>query len=49
MCGEGNEYGHPDLIVVERLEKAGVSVLRTDLEGSIIICSDKKEVYRLTK
>ena len=49
MCGEGNEYGHPDSVVVERLQKANVSVLRTDLEGSIVICSDKKEVYRLTK
>ncbi len=49
MCGEGNEYGHPKPEILERLEKANVKVLRTDLEGSIIICSDKKEVYRPTK
>ena len=49
MCGEGNEYGHPKPITLERLEKANINVLRTDLEGSIIICSDKKEVYRPTK
>lgn len=49
MCGEGNEYGHPKPEILERLEKANVNVLRTDLEGSIIICSDKKEVYRPTK
>jgi beta-lactamase superfamily II metal-dependent hydrolase len=49
MCGEGNEYGHPKPIILERLEKAKIAVLRTDLEGTIIICSDKKEVYRLTK
>jgi competence protein ComEC len=45
-CGAGNEYGHPDQVVLDRLKKANVSVLRTDLEGTIIICSDKKEVYR---
>jgi competence protein ComEC len=49
MCGEGNEYGHPKPEILERLEKANINVLRTDLEGSIIICSDKKEVYRPTK
>ena len=49
MCGEGNEYGHPKPEILERLENAKVKVLRTDLEGSIVICSDKQEVYRLTK
>ena len=49
MCGEGNEYGHPKPSILERLENAGLEILRTDLEGTIIICSDKNEVYRLTK
>ena len=48
MCGTGNEYGHPDQIVLDRLAAANIPVLRTDLEGTIIICSDKKEVYRPT-
>ena len=47
MCGEGNEYGHPKPEILERFENANVEVLRTDLEGSIVICSDKQEVYRL--
>lgn len=47
--GEGNRYGHPTQEVLDRLAEANVPVLRTDLEGTIIICSDKKEVYRLTK
>jgi competence protein ComEC len=46
MSGGGNEYGHPDKVVVDRLTAAGVEILRTDLEGTIVICSDKKEVYR---
>lgn len=33
--GENNRYGHPDPIVVERLEKSGTKVLRTDINGSI--------------
>ena len=49
MCGTDNEYGHPDKVVVDRLEEANVKILRTDLEGTIVICSNKKEVYRLTK
>ena len=49
MCGEGNEYGHPKPGILERLENAGLEILRTDLEGTIVICSDKNEVYRLTK
>lgn len=47
-CGKGNKYGHPHDSVLERLTNAGVEILRTDLEGTIIICSDKTEVYRLT-
>lgn len=47
-CGAGNSYGHPHDVVVERIEKANVPILRTDLEGTIILASDKNEVYRLT-
>ena len=47
-CGEGNSYGHPHDNVLERYQKHEIDVLRTDLEGTIIICSDKNEVYRLT-
>ena len=47
-CGAGNGHGHPTQVVLDRLEQEKVKILRTDLEGTIIICSDKKEVYRLT-
>ena len=47
-CGKGNSYGHPHAETVEKLGKAGVQILRTDEEGTIILCSDKKEVFRLT-
>ena len=47
-CGEGNSYGHPHDEIIELLEKNGVEILRTDIEGDIILCSDKTKVYRPT-
>lgn len=32
-----NKYGHPSLRVIKRLERAGVSILRTDQMGDILI------------
>ena len=34
-AGRGNRYGHPAPAVIERLERAGVQVLRTDRSGNI--------------
>ncbi len=34
-CGANNKYGHPNEDVVERLERRGVKIRRTDLEGTI--------------
>ena len=36
-CGAGNAYGHPDGRTLARLEQAGAEILRTDLEGDIVI------------
>ena len=47
-CGEGNSYGHPTQEVLDRLDNANVPFLRTDFEGTIILYSNKNEVYRLT-
>lgn len=33
--GQDNDYGHPTQTVLDRLEKAGIWVLRTDLSGTI--------------
>jgi beta-lactamase superfamily II metal-dependent hydrolase len=40
FCGADNSYNHPNLKVVERLESGGTKVLRTDLEGDIVIASN---------
>ncbi len=47
-CGEGNSYGHPHDVVVKRIEAENIPILRTDIEGTIILVSDKNEVKRLT-
>lgn len=38
--GEDNKYGHPSPLVLENLEKYGIKVLRTDIDGDIKILSD---------
>ena len=39
-AGADNPYGHPSREVLERLEKAGVRVLRTDRHGSVHVWTD---------
>lgn len=36
-CGRGNRHGHPRRETLERLEGAGVQVLRTDLLGAVTV------------
>jgi len=40
--GKDNTYGHPHQEVLETLEKYGIRILRTDLDGDIKIISDGK-------
>jgi len=44
-CGYENEYGHPGEDVLYRLKKNNTSVLRTDLNGNIVIGSDGEKLY----
>jgi len=37
--GAGNRYGHPNSETLERLEKAGADIYRTDLQGTVVIRS----------
>ena len=39
-CGAGNKYGHPAEQTLARLQKAGVKIYRTDLNGDVAIVSD---------
>jgi competence protein ComEC len=39
-AGEDNPYGHPSPQLLERLEKAGVRILRTDRDGAVHVLTD---------
>jgi len=40
--GKNNSYGHPHQEVLDILNKYGIKILRTDLDGDIKIISDGK-------
>lgn len=40
-AGESNRYGHPSPEVLERLEKTGAKIFRTDKDGTISIIPEK--------
>lgn len=39
-CGLDNSYGHPHAEVVNRLKKAGVTIYRSDANGTVVITTD---------
>lgn len=39
-CGEGNDYGHPHIEVLEAVKAIGAEIYRTDKQGSIVAVSD---------
>jgi len=43
-CGEGNKYGHPRPLLLDRLEAAGITVYRTDVHGTVVFRTDGKEL-----
>lgn len=48
-CGKDNSYGHPTDTVLSRLQDAGATVFRTDLQGDIVCRSDGKNVAIATE
>ena len=44
-CGKGNDYGHPHKKAVDRWEKTGTTLLRTDQCGTITVSSDGTNYY----
>ncbi len=43
-AGVGNKFGHPNKVILDRLEENHISVLRTDRAGAIILQSDGKVI-----
>ena len=46
-CGTGNKYGHPNQSTLDRYEAHGMTVYRTDLEGTIVYVSNGAEFTRV--
>ena len=45
--GKDNSYGHPDAKIIDYWQNRGVTVLRTDEDGALLIKTDGKEgIYR---
>lgn len=47
-CGQGNDYGHPHKVTIDKLEKAKVRIYRTDRNGTVTLTSDGSS-YRIEK
>lgn len=45
--GEKNKYGHPHKEILDRLEKFGIKIFRTDLNSMIKIKSDKENQVKI--
>jgi len=44
MCGKNNSYNHPNLKVADRIKSTDAEILRTDLDGDIVIISDGNNI-----
>lgn len=44
QCGEGNSYGHPKDVTLEKLHKIGATIYRTDLDHTIKLISDGNNI-----
>ena len=39
-CGVDNSYGHPHAETMARLKEAGVTIYRSDADGTVVIATD---------
>ena len=44
-CGKNNDYGHPHRELLSLLSDHNVQVLRTDLNGTVTVFSDGKDIF----
>ena len=45
MVGKDNDFGHPNLRIIKRLERAGARIFRTDGVGTVKLKSDGMKVW----
>ena len=46
-CGAGNSYGHPSAQTLETLMSLGVTVFRTDIDGTVKLQSDGTNITQI--
>lgn len=44
-CGMGNDYGHPNKATLDTLKQANSHILRTDINGNVIIKTDGSNLF----
>jgi beta-lactamase superfamily II metal-dependent hydrolase len=44
MVGKDNSYGHPHQETIKKLTAAGVKILRTDQNRTVVICTDGSNI-----
>ncbi len=45
QVGVNNDFGHPSRRVIKRLERIGVKIFRNDLDGTVRLFSNGREIY----
>lgn len=48
-CGEDNSYGHPHIEFLDRVEKCGAQIYRTDMQGEILATFTKSSLVFSTE
>lgn len=48
-CGKNNLFNHPSIKVIQRLKKENIHLLRTDIDGDIVIYSNGESLIRVYK
>lgn len=48
-CGEQNDYGHPGEQTLDRLQRAGCKICRTDLNATVVLTCHAGKIHILTK
>ena len=46
-AGAGNRFRHPHREVIDRLDDFGINILRTDLEGCLIVQMDSNKISQI--
>ncbi|WP_373845009.1 ComEC/Rec2 family competence protein [Clostridium sp.] len=45
-CGENNKYGHPHKETLRKLKKRNIRIYRTDIDGTIILTSNGRDIVK---